>query len=138
MHQKRNISSLQTILKHEEESIRDFIKRFRQAVQQIQFYSMDAVLQNFRTSFGPLTPFFHSLSLDPPTTMEELYRRADIYSTLEDNIQVVTQTVMITNQPIKKDKPVGKNPSSKGHNGDRKRPRDQSKKGENVTPRIRS
>ena len=128
MHQKRNISSLQTILKHEEESIRDFIKRFRQAVQQIEFYSMDAVLQNFRTSFGSLTPFFHSLSLDPPTTMEELYRWADIYSTLEDNIQAVTQTVMITNQPIKKDKSAGKNPSSKGQNGDRKRPRDQSKK----------
>ena len=31
--QKRNISSLQTILKHEDESIRDFTRRFRQAVQ---------------------------------------------------------------------------------------------------------
>ena len=119
---KRNISSLQTILKHEEESIRDFTKRFGQAVQQIEFYSMDVVLQTFKTSFRPLTPFFHSLSLDPPTTMEELYRRADIYSMLEDNIQAVTQTVMITNQPIKNDKPARKKPSSKGQNGDRKRP----------------
>ena len=42
--QKRNISSLQTILKHEEESIQDFIRRFRQVVQQIEFYSIDAVL----------------------------------------------------------------------------------------------
>ena len=45
-------------------------------------YSMDAVLQNFRRSFGPTTPFFQSLSLDPPVTMEELYRRADKFSTV--------------------------------------------------------
>ena len=56
--QKRNICSLQTILKQEGESIRDFTRRFRQAVQQIESYSMDAVLQNFRRSFGPSTPFF--------------------------------------------------------------------------------
>ena len=86
LHQKRNISSLQTILKHEDESMRDFTRRFGQAVQQIEFYIMDVVLQNFRRSFRLKTPFFHSLSLDPPATMEELYRRADRYSTLEDNI----------------------------------------------------
>ena len=65
-------------------------------VQQIDSYSMDAVLQNLRRSFGPTTPFFHSLSLDLPTTMEELYRRADKYSTLEDNTRAASQTVMIT------------------------------------------
>ena len=53
--QKGNISSLQTILKWEDESIRDFTRRFRGVVQQIDSYSMDAVLQNFRRSFGPTT-----------------------------------------------------------------------------------
>ena len=86
--QKGNISSLQ--------SIRDFTRRFGQVVQQIDIYSMDAVLQNFRRSFGPTTPFFQSLSLDPPATMEKLYRRADKFSTLEDNIRAASQTVMIT------------------------------------------
>ena len=42
--QKRNIRSLQTILKREEESICDFTRRLGQAVQQIESYSMDAVL----------------------------------------------------------------------------------------------
>ena len=42
--QKGNISSLQSILKREDESIRDFMCRFGQAVQQIDVYSMDAVL----------------------------------------------------------------------------------------------
>ena len=84
--QKGNISSLQSILKREDESIRDFTHRFGQAVQQIDIHSMDAILQNFKRSFGPTTPFFQSLSLDSPVTMEELYRRADKFSTLEDNI----------------------------------------------------
>ena len=62
---------------------------------------MDAVLQNFRRSFGPITPFFQSHSLDPPATVEELYRQADKYSTLEDNIRATSQTVMITAQSSK-------------------------------------
>ena len=62
---------------------------------------MDAVLQNFRRSFGPTTPFFQSLSLDPPASMEELYQRADKFSTLEDNIRAASQTVMITAQSNK-------------------------------------
>ena len=96
-----NISSLQTILKREDEFIHDFTRRFGRVVQQIDSYSMDAVLHNFRRSFGSTTPFFHSLSLDPPTTMEELYRWADKYSTLEDNIRAASQTVMITAQSSK-------------------------------------
>ena len=71
---------------------------------------MDAVLQNFRRSFAPSTPFFHSLSLDPPAIMEELYMRADRYSTLEENIRAATQTVMITSKPTGSNKPEGKKP----------------------------
>ena len=59
---------------------------------------MDAVLQNFRRSFAPSTPFFHSLSLDQSAIMEELYKRANRYSTLEDNIHAATQTIMITSK----------------------------------------
>ena len=99
--QKGNISSLQTIFKQEDESIHDFTRRFGRAVQWIDLYSMDAVLQNFRRSFGPTTPFFYSLSLNPPATMEELYRWAYKYSTLEDNIRAASQTVMITAQRSK-------------------------------------
>ena len=98
---KGNISSLQAIFKREDESICDFTRRFRGAIQHIDSYSMDAVLQNFRRSFRPTTPFFHSLSMDPPVTMEELYRQTDKYSTLEDNIRAASQTVMITAQSSK-------------------------------------
>ena len=89
---------------------------------------MDAILQNFKRSFGPSTPFFYSLSLDPPTKMEELYRRADRYSTLEDNIRTITQTVMISSKPVESNKPEGKKPSQpkEGQSKNRKRSRDQS------------
>ena len=46
--------------------------------------------------------------LHPHVTMEELYRRADIYSTLEDNIRAASQTVMNIAQnskPAKKGQP---------------------------------
>ena len=111
--QKGNISSLKSILKREDESIRDFTRRFGQAVQQIDVYSMDAVLKNLRRSFGSITPFFQSLSLDSPVTMEELYRRADKFSTLEDNIRAASQTVMIITQ---NNKPATKGPSEKKSN----------------------
>ena len=91
---------------------------------------MDVVFQNFRISFVPSTPFFQSLSLDPPATMEELYRRADRYSMLKDNIRAATQTVMITNQPTEGNKSPRKKPfeSKEGQSRDRKRSRDKSKK----------
>ena len=126
----RNISYLQTIIKQEVETIRDFIKRFGQAVQQGEVYNMDAILQNFKRSFAPSTPFFHSLSLNLQTTMKELYRRADRYSTLVDNIRAATQTVMIISKPTGSSKPKGKKPpeSREGQGKTRKRSRDQSQK----------
>ena len=124
---KGNIGSLQTIFKPEDESIRNFTRRFGGAIQQIYSYSMDAVLQNFRKSFGPTTPFFHLLSLDPPTTMEALYKRADKYSTLEDNIRAASQTVMITTQ---RNKPATKGQSEQigSQRKNQKRSRDQSER----------
>ena len=125
--QKGNIRSLKAIHEREDEFIRDFTRRFGQAVQQIDIYSMDAVLQNFRRSFGPTTPFFQSLSLDPPATMEELYRRTDKFSILEDNIRATSQTIMITTQ---RGKSVVKGSSEQksSQNKGQKRPDGQSEK----------
>ena len=124
---KGNICSLKTIFKQEDESIREFTRRFGQAVQQIDAFSMDAVLQNFQRSFGSTTPFFQSLSLDLPATMEELYRRANKYSTLEDNIWATSQTVMITTQNSKlaaKEQPEKKGSQTKNQ----KRSQERSKR----------
>ena len=60
--QKGNISSLQAILKWEDESIQYFTRRFGQVVQQIDIYSMDT---SYRTSEEALGLLPLSFSLYP-------------------------------------------------------------------------
>ncbi|RVW57893.1 hypothetical protein CK203_111585 [Vitis vinifera] len=77
------------------ESLREFVKRFGQAVLQVEACSMDAVLQIFKRSICPGTPFFESLAKKPPTTMDDLFRRANKYSMLEDDVRAATQQVLV-------------------------------------------
>ena len=70
----------------ENESLREFVKRFGQAVLQVEAYSMDVVLQIFKRSICPGTPFFELLVKKPPTTIDELFRCASNYSMLEDDV----------------------------------------------------
>ena len=81
----------------------------------------------------PTTPFFQSLSLDPPATMEEFYRWADKFYTLEDNIRAASQTVMITAQS---NKPVAKGPSEqrRSQGKSQKRPDGHSEKKKDPPP----
>ncbi|RVW89208.1 hypothetical protein CK203_032560 [Vitis vinifera] len=92
---KQNISTLQNIKMRDNESLREFVKRFGQAVLQIEACSMDAVLQIFKRSICPGTPFFESLAKKPPTTMDDLFRRANKYSMLEDDVRAATQQVLV-------------------------------------------
>ncbi|RVX16874.1 hypothetical protein CK203_003316 [Vitis vinifera] len=64
---KQNISTLQNIKMRDNESLREFVKRFGQAVLQIE----------------------------PPTTMDDLFRRANKYSMLEDDVRAATQQVLV-------------------------------------------
>nr|CAN83397.1 hypothetical protein VITISV_016834 [Vitis vinifera] len=89
---KQNISTLQNIKMQDNESLREFVKQFGQAVLQVEAYSMDAVLQIFKRSICPSTPFFESLAKKPPTTMDDLFRRASKYSMLEDDVRAATQS----------------------------------------------
>eukprot|EP00261_Vitis_vinifera_P017169 XP_010646727.1 PREDICTED: uncharacterized protein LOC104878294 [Vitis vinifera] len=79
-------------------SLREFVKRFGQAVFQVEACSMDAVLQIFKRSICPGTPFFESLAKKPPTTMDDLFRRANKYSMLEDDVRAATQQVLVVGQ----------------------------------------
>ena len=60
------------------------MKRFKQAVLQVESYSMDAILQIFKRSISLSTQFFKSLAKKLPTTMDDLFRRED--SMLEDDV----------------------------------------------------
>ncbi|RVW96002.1 hypothetical protein CK203_027723 [Vitis vinifera] len=52
-------------------------------------------------SIGLNTPFFKSLAKKSHATMDDLFRRADKYSMLEDNVRAATQQVLVTNRPTK-------------------------------------
>ncbi|WKA09766.1 hypothetical protein VitviT2T_027386 [Vitis vinifera] len=84
--QKQNISTLQNIKLQEIELLRDFMKRFKQTVLKVQACSTDAILQIFKRSFNPDTPFFESFPKKPPATMDDLFRRADKYFMLKDDV----------------------------------------------------
>ncbi|RVW59017.1 Retrovirus-related Pol polyprotein from transposon 17.6 [Vitis vinifera] len=95
---KQNINTLQNIKMRDNESLREFVKRFGQAVLQVEACSMVAVLQIFKRSICPGTPFFESLAKKPPTTMDDLFRRANKYSMLEDDVRAATQQVLVAGQ----------------------------------------
>ncbi|KAL6327105.1 hypothetical protein AAG906_014349 [Vitis piasezkii] len=83
----------------ENESLREFVKWFGQVVLQVEAYSMDVVLQIFKRSICPGTPFFESLAKKPPTTMDDLFRRASKYSMLEDDVRAATQILVADGHP---------------------------------------
>ncbi|RVW41184.1 hypothetical protein CK203_069848 [Vitis vinifera] len=60
---KQNISTLQNIKMQDNESLREFVKRFGQAVPQVEACSMDAVLQIFKRASVQVCPT--SDGLDP-------------------------------------------------------------------------
>ena len=86
---------------------------------------MDIVLQIFKRSICLSMPFFESLTKKPPVTMNDLFRRVNKYSMLEDDVCAATQQILVTSQPAKND--AVRNPkvasqsrqSSKGQGGQR-------------------
>ena len=100
---KQNISTLQNIKMQENESLREFVKRFGQAVLQVEAYSMNAVLQIFKRSICLGTPFFESLAKKPPMTMDDLFRRTSKYSILEDDVRAATQQILVAGQTSRSD-----------------------------------
>ena len=109
------------------ESLREFIKRFGQAALQVEAYSMDVVLQIFKRSICPSTPFFESLAKKPSTTMDDLFRRANKYSMLEDDVRAITQQILVTRQSARNDterssKPPNQQRSSGHRQGEQSHP----------------
>ena len=97
---KQNINTLQNIKIQENESLREFVKRLEQVVLQVEYCSMDVVLQIFKRSICSGTPSFESLVKKPPATMDDLYKRANKYSMLKDDIRATTQLILVTSRNV--------------------------------------
>lgn len=73
---------------------------------------MDVVLQIFKRSICPRIPFFESLAKKPPTTMDDLFRRANKYFMLEDDVCAATQQILVADQTMRNDAVRNLKPSS--------------------------
>ena len=74
------------------------MKLFGQVVLQVESHSMDVVLQIFKRSICPVIPFFESLAKKPPMTMDDLFKGANKYSMLKDDVRAATQQVLVTSR----------------------------------------
>ena len=67
------------------------MKQFRVTLLQLDFVSTDTALQAVKQVNRPNTQFFDSLSLQPLTSIDELFQRGNQYAMLEDDIVVATK-----------------------------------------------
>ena len=88
------------------------MKQFRQVVLQVESYNIDVILQIFKRSISSSVPFFESLMKKPPTTMDDLFRRANKYLMLENDVRATSQQVLVTNHSTKNDKMGSSKPSN--------------------------
>nr|CAN68549.1 hypothetical protein VITISV_037963 [Vitis vinifera] len=70
---------------------------------------------------------FESLAKKPPTTMDDLFRRANKYSMLEDDVRAATQQVLVARRPSRGDAERNTKPS------DRPRPSDRRQEGPSLS-----
>ena len=73
---------------------------------------MDVILQIFKRSISPNTPFFKSLAKKSPASMDDLLIQADKYVMLKDDVQASSQQVLVTNRPTKNSKVGSSKPSN--------------------------
>ena len=88
---KQSVTSLFHVKIGRSKSIRDFMKSIGAAILQPDAVSLDIVLQEVKQAIPHNTHFFDSLSLHPPTTIDELFQRGNQYPMLEEDIVASTK-----------------------------------------------
>lgn len=96
------------------------MKRFEQAVLQVESYNMDVILQIFKRNINLGTPFFKSLMKKTSTTMDDLFRLVDKYSMLEDDVWAASQQVLVTNYLTNNVKAGSSTPSNQSRQSNRR------------------
>ena len=71
------MSSLFNVRIGKSKTVRDFMKRFGVALLQLEAMSSDTTLQAVNKPFAPNMQFFDSLSLHPPSSIDELFQRGN-------------------------------------------------------------
>ena len=88
---KQSVTSLFHVQMGRSETIRDFMKQFGSALLQLDsvssYTALHAVKQNIRSN----TQFFDSFSLQPPTSIDELFQRGNQYAMFKDDVIAETR-----------------------------------------------
>lgn len=74
----------------ENESLRDIMKQFVWTVLQFESYSIDAIIQIFKWSIRQDTSFFESLTKKPFASIDNLFKQANKYVMLEDDVRATS------------------------------------------------
>ena len=76
------------------ESMRDFMKRFKGIIHQLEVVNMDSIMQAVKQAIRPGSQFFNLISLKPPMLIDELFEQANKYSTYEDDLPAASKPAM--------------------------------------------
>ena len=58
--------------------------------------NIDVIMQAFKRSIIPRTPFFESISKKPPKTIDNFFWRGNKYAMLEDDLRAASQQIVGT------------------------------------------
>ena len=97
---KQSLTSLFHVQIGRSESIRDFMKRFEGAILKLKPVSPDMILQVVKQAIHSNTQFFYSLSLHPPSTIDELFQMGNQYEMLDDDVVAATKRTVASTSDV--------------------------------------
>ncbi|RVW69854.1 hypothetical protein CK203_060698 [Vitis vinifera] len=94
----------------------DHIMHFRQLMT-LDIGNDALTCKIFKQNINPDTPFFESLAKKSPITMDDLFKQANKYYMLEDDVRAASQQVLFTNHSTNNDKAESSKPLNQSRQG---------------------
>ncbi|GFZ00952.1 hypothetical protein Acr_14g0005870 [Actinidia rufa] len=86
------VSSLLTLKKGKNESIRSYSKRYWETYNEIEECSEEMVVASYKLGLSPGDRLWENLTLDPPTGLRDLMSRVEMFARLEDDVRESERT----------------------------------------------
>ncbi|GFY87855.1 hypothetical protein Acr_05g0014940 [Actinidia rufa] len=86
------VSSLLTLKKGRNESIRSYSKRYWETYNEIEECSEEMAVASYKLGLSPGDRLWENLTLDPPTGLRDLMSRVEMFARLEDDVRESERT----------------------------------------------
>ncbi|XP_057510747.1 uncharacterized protein LOC130793111 [Actinidia eriantha] len=86
------VSSLLTLRKGRNESIRHYSKRYWKTYNEIEECSEEMAVASYKLGLAPEDRLWENLTLDPPNGLRELMSRVEMFARLEDDVRQAEKT----------------------------------------------